>query len=34
MVMDLKGHTLMPGLIDLHVHLGMAEMELGEEEKS
>jgi enamidase len=30
-VMDLNGYTLMPGLIDLHVHFGMAEMELGEE---
>ncbi|WP_202800435.1 amidohydrolase family protein [Alkalibacillus haloalkaliphilus] len=30
-VMDLNGHTLMPGLIDLHVHLGMKEMELGQE---
>lgn len=30
-VMDLDGQTLMPGLIDLHVHLGMPEIELGQE---
>lgn len=29
-VLDLSGYTLMPGLIDLHVHLGSSELEAGE----
>lgn len=30
-VLDLKGYTLLPGLIDLHVHLGSPELEVGQE---
>ncbi|GAB3798577.1 amidohydrolase family protein [Virgibacillus kimchii] len=30
-VKDLNGKTIMPGLIDMHVHLGMLELEEGEE---
>lgn len=30
-ILDLKGYTLMPGLIDLHVHLGSPELEVGQQ---
>jgi imidazolonepropionase-like amidohydrolase len=30
-ILDLSGYTLMPGLIDLHVHIGSPEMKQGEQ---
>ncbi|MDD4752513.1 MAG: amidohydrolase family protein [Desulfitobacteriaceae bacterium] len=30
-ILDLKGYTLVPGLIDLHVHLGSPELEVGQQ---
>jgi len=29
-VLDVSGHTLMPGLIDLHVHFGSPELDVGD----
>lgn len=27
-VMDLKGKTIMPGIVDVHAHLGLSDLEL------